>query len=511
MFRDSEEEEQVAQKRPNMILSALLCCTVTMTPALAQSATPTTPPSSGAQGTATSPTLDAARAALNAKQYTQARALFESLVAARYDDPEAHFGLGLTLYALGDLPGARFEFQQLIKLAPERYEGYFNLGVVAARAGNHDEALANYNKALELATGKAPEAAVRQVLDAITAEQERRRDYAGLVNTLTAMLKLTPTDERVRLQLATAIYRAGNGPDALPLAYAVLQADSQNADAAILVADIYAAQQLPERAIRELDKAIGAATVNAAKARLLLRKAELQRVQNRARDAVETLRQAVTLDPGNARVYALLGDALTARADRNGALAAWRNAVRLDPGNAVYRATLAATELALGQYDAARANANRAARDTDDPATLARVQLVMGVAAYRQGKYAEARTTLQSAALKSPTAETYLWLGLSAYALGDYAGAVTALEASVKASPTVTARVNLGAALLQAGRYQEAEATLRGVVKDNPRNAEAWYHLGWSLRSQGGRESEARQAFRTSLNLGYTKARGALQ
>lgn len=496
-----------------MVLGTLVCWGALMGTVSAQTSTPAAPsaPANAAQSQPKpNPDLDAANAALAAGRLKEAQRLFEQAVAAEYTNPDAHFGLGLTLYRVGDLTGARFEFQQLVRLAPERYEGHFNLGVVAARAREYDDALAAYRKALELARGKASNEAVLLILDAIATELERRRNYAELAGALEEALKLSPDDDRTRYDLAMAKYRAGEGVDALPLVYAVLQRQPRNADAALLVADIFEAQKLPERGLREIDKVVAATDSNVDKARLLVRKAGLLVAVSNFQAAVQSLRAAATADPEDARIQARLGDLLATRNDRPGALAAFQTAVKLEPADPAYRASLAGVHLALGQIDAARTQAQLAVRTAKDPDVGARGAFVLGVANYRQGRFAEARTALQSAALRLRNADTYLWLGLSEYALKNYPAAVTALEASVKVTPTPAARSNLGAALLATGRYAEAEATLRGVVAELPKNGEAWYHLGWSVRGQG-REAEARKAFQTSLALGYDKAKGALR
>ncbi len=503
----------MAQKQHSVITGALVCLSAWGTLASAQGM-----PAAGqvqaapAQEKAvqsTAPGLDAARAALKAGQLRAAQRLFEGAVAAEYGDPEAHFGLGLTLYALGDLTGARFEFEQLTKLAPERFEGYYNLGVVATRAQNGEDALADYAKALDLARGKENAETVSQILNALALEQARKGDFAALGATLGEAVKLSPGDAALKLRLADALFRGGNGPDALPLAYAARQAEPQNVSATLLIADIYAAQELPERALRELSGAVQTVTSDASRATLLEREADVHIGQGQAKAAIESLRGATQLNPTGATAWAKLGEQLFAR-DRKASLGAWQSAVKQAPKNALYRANLASVQLALGDFAAARAAAGLALQDAADPATASRAQFVQGVAAYRQGNYAAASKALQSAALKTPAADTYLWLGLSQYALKDFAGASAALEASVKADPALSSRATLGAALLAAGRYPEAEATLRGVVADAPKNGEAWYNLAWSLRSQG-REAEAKPAFKTALGLGYAKAEEALR
>ncbi len=458
--------------------------------------------------------LGTAQQSLRVGNYRQAQAQYEALVAEDYQNPQAHFGLGLSLFALSDLQGARFEFGQLSTLNPTGFEGPYNLGVVANRQGQSAEALAQFTKAAELARGKVSVSVLRQVLEALAGEQARKPDYPGLVSTLSEMVKNEPTDLALQFRQAQALALAGQGTLALPLLYAVRQQQPGNTDAALLTADIYASQNLGERAIRELDSAVTPAPDGSARARLLLRKAELLAASGKARDAVLAAQDAVSADTRNAAAQAKLGELRYARNDRAAALTAWKAATRLEPRNAQYLANQAVVELALGQNAQAATDARRAgtlaAGDTGAANSVARAQFVLGVASYRQGNYSAARSALASSALKQPSAEASLWLGLSSYALKDYNGAVNALQESLKLQPSASTQLNLGSALIAAGRYADAESVLRPLVVADARNAEAWYQLGLSRRALG-REAEAKSSFRTAASLGNVRARNALK
>ncbi|MFC4455737.1 tetratricopeptide repeat protein [Deinococcus sonorensis] len=466
---------------------------------------PSTPPSPAFLAA-----LDTAQKSYQAGNYRQAQTQYEALVGQNYQNAQAHFGLGLTLFALNDLAGARFEFGQLSALDPASFEGPYNLGVVASRQNQNDEALADFAKAAELARGKVSAPVLRQVLEALAGEQARARNYPALATTLAELVKTAPDDLDLQVREAQALTLAGQGTAALPLLYAVRAKAPANVDAALLTADIYASQQLADRGVRELDSAVAATQDSAARGRLLLRKADLLAGLSRSKDALQAVQAAVKADPRNAAAQARLGELLVARSDRGGALSAWQTAVKLEPVNALYRTNLAAVRLSLSQYAAAAQDARLALRASPDAATQARAQLVLGVASYRLGRYSEARSALQSSALAAPGAEASLWLGLSSYALKDYAGAVTALSESVRLQPTPNARLNLGSALLSSGRYAEAETVLRALVVEQPKNAEGWYQLGLARRAQG-KTAEATSALKTAANLGNSKAQGSLK
>lgn len=454
--------------------------------------------------------LGQARAAYQAGTLPEARRLYETLVTQNYTNPAPHFGLALTLFAQNDDKGAAFELQQFAALAPDRFEGPYNLGVIATRAGRHDEALTLYAQAAGLMKDQAGPAAQRQVLEALAAEQTRKADFAALSTTLAAVSAIDPQDLDVQYRLAQARTLSGQGAAALPGVYALLQSAPDRVDAALLLADIYVAQGLPERALRELDAAGPRVKTGDDRAALLLRRADLLAQTGDTRAAVFAAQAATREAPKNAVAYAREGELRAARGDRPGALTAYLNAVKLAPQSAAYRAALAGVRLTLGDNVQAQADAARALTLRPDDATLARALFVQGVAAYRRGQYAQARAALTSSQTRAPSADTALWLGLSAYAARDYAAAASALAESVKLNPTPTARVNLGSALLASARYAEAEAVLRGLVSENPRNAEAWYLLGLSQRAQA-RETDARTSLKAAAALGNARAQEALK
>lgn len=453
--------------------------------------------------------LKVAQASYKAANYAQARSQFEALIAQNYNNPEPHFGLAMTLLALKDEKGASFELGQFRLLAPDRFEGPYNLGVIATRAGRYADALALYAEAAKLVPTQASTDVQVQVWNALAGEQVRKADYAGLTTTLSALQALKPDDLDIQFRLAQAQFMSNQGAQALPSLYALLQKQPDRVEATRLIADIYAAQGLPERAIRELDSGLQQAKTPAARSALLLHKANLLALTGDTKSAVFSAQAAHTQDKTNTDAWLREGQLRLQRSDRAGALTAFQGAVQANPKDAKVRMELAALQLAMKQYPQAAQNAAVAVTLRPDKTTLARAQYVQGVALYQQGQYAQARTLLNSSALAVPNADVTLWLGLANYALKDYAGAAAALTESVKLNPSLTARQNLASALLASARYSEAEGILQGIVKDNAKNSDAWYLLGLAQRAQL-KDDAARQSFKVAANLGHTRARQAL-
>ncbi|TSA80856.1 tetratricopeptide repeat protein [Deinococcus detaillensis] len=460
--------------------------------------------------------LNSAKALFAQSKWAQARTIYEELISENYQQPEPHFGLALSLFALSDLTGARFELGQFVALSPASFEGPYNLGIIAVKNKEYDEALKQFTAAAALSGNAAPTAR-RQVLEALAGEQNRRQDYAALSATLTQALAIDPSDANLRYRLGQAVALSGNGAGALPLLYGALQNDATRAGAALLIADIYAAQNLPDRAVRELDSAAGGQLSGTDRSRLLVRKAQLLQLQNKVPAAAQAAKEAVQADSRSASAASTLAGLLASSGDLKGSLSAWQKAATLEAGNASIFLNLAAVQLALGQNAEARKSAELTLKLADSPAptpadiaTQARAAFVQGVSAYRLKDYLVAAKALAGSAAKQPSAETSLWLGLSAYALKDYPAAIAALSDSVRLGDTLSARLNLGAALLSAGRFAEAEPTLRSVAVEDPKNAAAWYQLGLSRKAQG-KDAEAKTAFTSAAKLGLAAAKAELK
>lgn len=452
--------------------------------------------------------LAQARADLSANRMPQAQRGFEALIAQNYQQPEAHFGLALALLAQQKFAGAKFEFAQYSALAPQSFEGEYNLGVIAARQGNHDEALQQFGQAAQKAAQASP-VARRQVLDALASEQLRHNDYAALVSTLTQARTIDPADPQLQLRLGQAMVLSGQGVDALPLLYAAAQRTETRADAASLIAAIYLGQNLPDRALGAIDAALAQAESDSERADLLLRKAQVQRQIGRGSAALTTVREAQQLDSHLAAAYVAAAELLSEQGDRAGSVAAWQRATQLDRSPATLL-ELAAAQLNAGQNAEARQSAQRISSLSKDAALLARAELLQGVAAYRLKDYAAASRLLQSSSMRAPSADTALWLGLSSYALKDYTAARLAFSDSLRLKDTPAAHLNLGVTYLALGLFKDAEPQLQTAVKLDSANAIAWYQLGLARRALGN-DAEARASFRQAAQLGYAPAKAEIK
>lgn len=453
------------------------------------------------------------QAYLNAGRTSDAVKAFEDAIRQDYRSYEAHFGLGVALFQLNNLSGAQFEFQQLTALNPKLLQGYYNLAAVLAKQGKTTEAVSTYQKAIE--TGKA-NAASPEELTLAYSQLAQLQSVAGqhkeAQTSYEEALKLNPKSEPLMLAVAReALAASKTSPDplastiSLGYAYQLLARNPANSEATLVVVENYANQGLTERAIRELDKGIAAARDNTARVRLLTRKGELQEAVDLS-GALATYAEVLTLDSQSSVRYdhARL---LLATGKYKEALQGFQQLVKDNPSEGAYLGLAQASE-AQKQYAVAYSAALSAGKLAKDPALQAAAQTIAVRNAYKAKKYKEALTVVQ--AMATPTAESLNWSGLSAYSLKNYVRATELLEGALKLEPqNQTVALNLGASYLILKQYDNAERVLAGLVALNARNAEGWYNYGIALRGKGD-ETNARAAFKRALDLGYSKAKGAL-
>ncbi len=82
-----------------------------------------------------------------------AEASFKQVIAAKPDNPEAHYNLGTLYLRRNDFQDARQYLEQTVKLRPDYPEAWNNLGMVAAHDNQLDEAVRNFQQAAATASG----------------------------------------------------------------------------------------------------------------------------------------------------------------------------------------------------------------------------------------------------------------------------------------------------------------------------------------------------------------------
>jgi len=461
--------------------------------------------------------LDLGQLQLEAGRLAGAKTSFLEAVALDYMSADAHFGLGLTEYARGDFRAALFEFGEVARLFPERFDGHFNRAVTLAQLRRSEEAVAAFGEALVQASPEAGRAARANAQLGLAGQLEilgRFDEAAEAYGAAIALAGRTP--ERV-LARSRALFRAGRGVEALP-ALTALEADSPDARISALIADIYLEAGQTDYALSALERARRRAAASGdarLEADVLLQLGLLQRSLGRAAAATRSFAAAAALTPNSGRAFYNLGVSLLERAQPQAALAPLENALAAERARGrvsgeVFLALATAYDQ-LGQADEAQRAAEAAAVRLNERRLRLDATAIIGRSLYRSGNYRGALIALREVAEARPnSAQALLWVGLAYYGQGDYTEAISHYERAAALDPDdLDIRLNLGAAYLAAGRYADAESVYALLTRQNSEDAEAFYNLGWSLYSQG-RGEEAQAAWARASELEYEPAQAAL-
>ncbi|MEG3938075.1 tetratricopeptide repeat protein [Microcoleus sp. S36b_A3] len=235
--------------------------------------------------------------------------------------------------------------------------------------------------------------------------------------------------------------------------------------------------------------------------------AVVQKKQNAANEATESLRQAIQPNFWDATIYQTLGFQLSARGKPEEAIAAYRQAVQINPNFAEAYKNLGEVLFWQGKpYDEAIAAYRQAVQINPNDAEAYKE---LGALLYFQGKPDEEIATYRQAIKVNPQ---WVWaynkLGKTLSYQGKPDEEIAAYRQAVQINPNdAEAHRNLGLALQQQGRLDEAIAAYRQAIKIDTNYAEAYKNLGWILQEQG-RLEEASAAYRQAiqLNLKHTQA-----
>jgi len=449
-----------------------------------------------------------------AGQFDQAKNAFLEAIALDYTSGDAHYGLGLAEFSRGDFQAALFEFTEVTRLHPERFDGHFNRAVTLARLRRAQEAADSFQEAL---TQAAPEASAEDRVQAhlgLAGQLELSNDYAGAAQAYADALAIEPENASYILRRGQALLNAGAGLEALPELTA-LEARSGDYRVSALIADIYVAQGQIDYAMWSLERALEkaeAAGDAAAQASTLVKLGTLQRSLGRESDAAASYERAAAVDPRSWEAQYNLGVTYLENGQTRQALEPLQRAAELAADRADIALALATTHDQLAQSQEALAYARQALTlGLSEQDQVVNAQFIAGRALYRQGDFRAAADQLRAVLQARPSDPlTQMWAGLAAYQLADYTTAVGNFERAVQLNPnSVEARANLGAGYLAAQRYQEAETVYSLLVSQNERDFESLYNLGWALFSQN-RRGAATEAWVSSCELGYQPACSAI-
>lgn len=262
-----------------------------------------------------------------------------------------------------------------------------------------------------------------------------------------------------------------------------------------------------DRAIRLLEESV---RQNPSFALGHARLAEAHRIRyalTRDRKALETAAshasEAVRLNPDLAPVQVAMGRVQAALGNQDLAMASLERALQLDANDPEAHQALARQYERAGRLADAEKSFRRAVElDPDDLAA----HDAFGNFLFRQSRFPEAIREWQAVIRLAPDHSAAL-VNLSS-ALCETGRVAEAIEIStqlVKVKPGVMAWTNLGTAYSRAQRYAEAVNAYKKALEIDGSDPMTWGNLGFVYSWMGGREPQAREAFRKAIDLGEAR------
>ena len=333
--------------------------------------------------------LQEAQRDIEKKEFAAAIDPLQKFIAAQPDVAYGHFELAYVFTALQRADEARGEYERAIAIDPKMAEAYLNLGILFIE---RDPAVAipNLRKAVELLPAQSRP---RYLLGVA---QENAKDYSVAAESFEGAYRLDPHNLEPLRHLANLYIWLRRPADAEAKFRSILEAQPNNPQALLGVAECLAAEKKPEAAdayrsylsVQPTDSAVRARLVHllveqqqydVALAELnraaagqgtdvapnldsLRMRADIQIAQKKWDDAIVTLNKAIALSPRDAQLHGGLGRIYLQKRDFPDALKELKVALQLDGKTLAYWKDLSTSYYLSGDCPATLATLDQIAK-----------------------------------------------------------------------------------------------------------------------------------------------------
>lgn len=298
----------------------------------------------------------------------------------------ARFNLGLIYLREKKWREAADQFQAIINFDPEHARAYFNLGRSNYRLQYYDQALKNYQTALELRKGDYPEVIVN-----IGLIYSAKKDYEKAIEYYSSALQKNKSSAKLYYNIGLAYSKLKQHDQAIQAFQSAIKYQPKYAQAWYNIGLMHARKQNTAQSIQAYQKAIQiksdyrSAQLNLAVSMTRigeLKKAEIiyrQVLESHPRyasawinlglvlieqqlfsEAEEVLSEASKLEPDNERVMGLLAKALASQGKYTTAVEYYRTTLDINPASKKYRLEYVRTLKQMKAYETALAEAEKA-------------------------------------------------------------------------------------------------------------------------------------------------------
>ena len=231
------------------------------------------------------------RRALADGKYAQAIENFNILTQLDTADYWTFFFRGIAKYNLGDIRGARQDFDRSVHINPVFTSGYHYRGITESRYGNYDQALADLQHAIDLRPGEIGLYFSRGVTYFLS------QQFESAVKDFDKYIRKEPKDPSAYLNRGASFLFLGDTLKAVADYNKAIRLDRFDPEGYVRRGRVYASQKKYDLAIDDMDKAIELDTANTF---AYFNRAIMYYEQEKYREAMTDLNRVLQDEPGNA-------------------------------------------------------------------------------------------------------------------------------------------------------------------------------------------------------------------
>ena len=281
------------------------------------------------------------RQALSEGKYARAIENFNVLSQLDTTDYWTFFFRGIAKYNLGDLRGAKRDFDRSVRINPVFTNGYHYRGITQSRFGNYDAALTDFQTAIDLRPGYDGLYFSRGVTYFLS------QQFDKAVSDFDRYIRKEPKDPTAYLNRGASWLFLGDTLKAVTDYNKAIRLDRFDPEGYVRRGRLYATQGKYDLAIADMDRAIELDTANTF---AYFNRAIMHYEQEQYRDAMTDLNRVLEDEPGNALTLynrGLISAQLGAYED---ALDDMDRVLNINPQNVLAYFNRASIFIELGQY-----------------------------------------------------------------------------------------------------------------------------------------------------------------
>ncbi len=282
------------------------------------------------------------RQALADGKYAQAIENFNVLSQLDTTDHWTFFFRGIAKYNLGDLRGAKNDFDRSVRINPVFTSGYHYRGITESRFGNYEEALADLQRAISLRPGYEGLYFSRGVTYFLA------QQFENAIHDFDKYIRKEPKDPSAYLNRGASYLFLGDTLKAVHDYNKAIKLDRFDPEGYVRRGRLYASQKRYEDAMEDMNKAIELDTANTF---AYFNRAIMYYEQEKYREAMGDLNRVLQDEPGNALTLYNRGLISAQLGDYESSLNDLDRVLNINPDNVLAYFNRASIFIELGMYE----------------------------------------------------------------------------------------------------------------------------------------------------------------